>query len=411
MTMRQAKSPGMAALALLAVVILAAGALGAPAAIAEDDKPQFEVYGFAQVDYIQDFDRVNPAWTDTLRPSKIPTIEGLYGADGQAIISARQSRLGALANFPTSNGAVFTKIEFDFFGVGGDEGQTTIRLRHAYGQWKQWLGGQTNSLFMDGSIFPNVVDYWGPCGMVFLRTPQIRWTPVSGDTSFAIAIEKPSNDIDPGQIREFDPALAEDITASQRVPDLTAQFRMQDGWGHIQFAGILRQISFDTPDTPNNEPKDSKLGWGLDVTSGIKVGAKDQVLLGVVYGEGIATYMNDGGMDLAPEGPSVPEAEAKAVPLLGISAYFDHYWSERLSTSFGYSRTQVDNTNLQESAAFNTGQYASANMIYYPTKNVFIGFEGLWGERQDNGGATGDDVRVQVSFHFNFSSKDIFKKD
>jgi hypothetical protein len=29
---------------------------------------------------------------------------------------------------------------------------------------------------MDGDIFPNVVDYWGPAGMVFVRTPQIRLT-------------------------------------------------------------------------------------------------------------------------------------------------------------------------------------------------------------------------------------------
>ena len=55
---------------------------------------------------------------------------------------------------------------------------------------------------MDIDVFPNTIDYWGPSGMVFLRNPQIRWTPVSGSNSFAVAIEKPGNDIDPGQIRE-----------------------------------------------------------------------------------------------------------------------------------------------------------------------------------------------------------------
>ena len=34
------------------------------------------------------------------------------------------------------------------FGVGPDAGQTTIRLRHAYGQWRQIGAGQTNSQFM-----------------------------------------------------------------------------------------------------------------------------------------------------------------------------------------------------------------------------------------------------------------------
>jgi hypothetical protein len=388
-------------------MLLAAAILGTPAVVAEDEQGYFEVYGFAQLDYIQDFDRVDPLWTDTLRPSKIPTIEGYWGADGQAILSVRQSRLGVQANVPTSNGAVYTKFEFDMFGTGGDAGKTTIRLRHAYGQWKQLLAGQTNSLFMDGSIFPNIIDYWGPAGMVFLRNPQIRWTPISGANSFAIAIEKPSNDIDDSAVRELDPALADDIQPSQRIPDFTAQYRRQREWGHIQVAGILRQVSFDTANTANNEPKDSQLGWGIDLTSGIKVAKKDQVLVGVVYGHGISSYMNDGGTDLAPGG-TLANPEATAVPLFGVSAYYDRYWSDRFSSSFGYSQTHVDNTTLQTPEAFKSGQYASANFLYYPTTNIFIGLEGLWGERKDNGGATGIDRRTQISFHYNFSSKHFF---
>ena len=395
---------------LVAGTVILVSVLGVPAARAEDDKPHVEVYGFVQADYIQDFKRVNPAWTDTLRPSKIPTTEGLYGADGQAIISARQSRLGVLMNLPTSNKAVFTKFEFDMFGVGGDEGQTTIRLRHAYGEWGAWLAGQTNTLFMDAGIFPNVIDYWGPAGMVFIRNPQIRWTPISGDTSFAIAIEKPSNDIDVGRLTDLDPTLGA-ISGSQTLPDLTAQYRMQQGWGHFQVAGVLRQISYDTPNAVENEPKGSELGWGIDATTGIKVGEKDKLLLGLVYGDGIASYMNDGGMDLAPDGTSIATAKAKAVPLTGISAYFDHVWNERLSSSFGYSQTSVDNTGLQGASAFKSGQYASANLICYPTKNVFVGVEGLWGKREDFAGATGDDIRMQISFHYSFSTKDVFKKN
>jgi len=407
MTVGRHDSRVRAGWAVGAAMVLAAATLGMPVASAADDQGYFEVYGFAQLDYIQDFDRVSPFWTDTLRPSKIPTVEGADGANGQAILSVRQSRLGVQANFPTSNGAVYTKFEFDMFGTGGDEGKTTIRLRHAYGQWKQLLAGQTNSLFMDGSIFPNVIDYWGPAGMVFLRTPQIRWTPFTGANSFAIAIEKPSNDIDSGVVRVIDPALAEDIQASQRIPDFTAQYRRERDWGHLQIAGILRQVSFDTLGTTNNEPKDSQLGWGIDVTSGIKVAKKDQVLVGVVYGHGIASYMNDGGTDLAPGG-TLASPNATAVPLFGISAYYDRYWSDRFSSSFGYSQTHVDNTSGQLGDAFKSGQYASANFLYYPTTNMFIGLEGLWGERKDNGGATGIDRRTQISFHYNFSGKHIF---
>src|SRR3954465_12502484 len=104
-----------------ALMVLSTGAF------AQDSAKKFEVYGFAQLDYIQDFNRVNPAWDATLRPSRIPTTEGTYGSDGQAVLSARQSRLGVQATLPTDAGDVYTKFEFDLFGVGKDEGQTTIR--------------------------------------------------------------------------------------------------------------------------------------------------------------------------------------------------------------------------------------------------------------------------------------------
>ena len=398
--------------ASVAAVILIAAALAPAGLLAQGETtPKVEVYGFVQADYIQDFNRVDPAWNDTLRPSKIPTTDGQFGEDGQASLSAKQSRLGVMMNLPTSNMPVFTKFEFDMFGVGVDAGQTTIRLRHAYGQWGKWLGGQTNTLFMDASIFPNVIDYWGPAGMVFLRNPQIRYTiHKKGDTTFDVAIEKPSNDVDGGTLRQIDPALA-GVTGTQKVPDLTGQYRSGQKWGHFQVAGILRKVAFETPGTPGSNPHGSETGWGVDGTAGIKIGKKkDQVLAGVVYGHGIASYMNDGGVDLAPQG-TLASPSAKAVPLLGISAYYDHYWSDKYSSSFGVSETQVDNTSLQATDAFHHGRYASANLLYYPTKNVFYGGELLWGQRKDNGGATGDDTRIQFSFHYSFSTKDIFKKN
>ncbi|HEU4624522.1 MAG TPA: DcaP family trimeric outer membrane transporter [Steroidobacteraceae bacterium] len=390
----------------LSISLPALGALvlTAPTHAADPEK-SFEVYGFAQVDYIQDFKRVDPAWEDTLRPSKIPTTEGQFGSDGQASVSAKQSRLGVQGTLPVEGSELYAKFEFDLFGVGVDAGQFTIRPRHIYGQWRQFLGGQTNSLFMDIDLFPNVVDYWGPAGMVFLRTPQIRWTPISGDTSFAVAIEKPGNDIDPGQVRILDPGLGANIRNDEKAPDITAQLRFSGDWGHVLLGAIARRIGFDTLGTPNNEPKNHRTGWGADLGSSFNLRQKDKIILGVVYGEGIASYMNDGGVDLAPDDVN-GAIKPKAVPLLGVIAYYDLYWSEKFSSSFGYSRTQVENTTLQTPDAFFKGEYASVNLLYYPGEKMLIGVEGLWGRRTDNNGATGDDYRVQVSFKYSFSSKD-----
>jgi hypothetical protein len=402
----------------------AAAALGvgaAGAARAQDDGPSFEVYGFAQVDYIQDFDRVDPDWEATLRPSKIPTMDGQFGDDGQSILSARQSRFGVQASVPVGGKPLYAKFEFDLYGVGDDAGQTTFRLRHAYGSWGPILAGQTNSVFMDGDTFPNTIDYWGPNGMVFLRNPQIRLTYKTGAASFAVAIEKPGNDIDPGNIRVVAPELGANIRASEKLPDLTASARYTGGWGHIQLAGILRKVGYDTFGTPNNEPKNSKMGWGLNLSGNLKTWNKDVLHLAVVYGEGIASYMNDGGTDLGPKlrpavsqpivgaPPPAGSLRGDVVPLLGLMAYYDHYWSDHFSSSLGWSMVDVDNTSFQSGDAFNSAQYASANLLWTPDPRILMGAELLWGNRKDFNGHRGDDTRVQVTVKYSFSSKDFLK--
>ena len=380
-----------------------------------------EVYGFLQLDAIQDFDRVHPDWDATLRPSRIPTVEGQYGSDGQFVASVRQSRLGVRTNGEIAGKPYEARFEFDLYGTGVDAGQTTMRVRHMYGRWGPILAGQTNSLFMDGDIFPNVVDYWGPAGMVFVRNPQIRITPYDRDgLKFAVALEHPSDDIDPGSIRLVSPEVADGLRPNEELPDLTAQVRYAGDWGHIQLAGVARKIGYDTVGTVDNEPQGSEFGWGLDLTGSAKFGLAT-FRGGLVYGEGIASYMNDGGMDLAPAaalGPVPPIfppppisgtlISAEAVPLLGVSAYVDLQWSPQFTSSVGYSFTEVDNTNFQDPTAFHKGEYASANLLYQPDPHFLGGLELLWGQRTDNDGAQGDDIRLQSTFKFTFSSKDVW---
>jgi hypothetical protein len=387
--------------AVLAVLMLMVSAV--------QSRADYNVYGFAQLDYIQDFNRVDPAWQATLRPSKIPTTKGLFGSDGQAIVSARQSRLGVEGTIPTDQGDIYAKFEFDLFGVGPSAGEFTMRVRHVYGQFGHVLAGQTNSLFMDVDIFPDIIDYWGPGGMVFLRNPQLRYSLGSDENlKFAVAIEEPLNNIDTGRLTELDFRFT-GTQPDEKLPDLTMQVRQAMGKNHVQLAGIVRRVGYDTPDTPDNKPNGFATGWGLDLTSVLKVRPSDALKLGVVYGAGIANYMNDGGTDLAPDGPSLATVSAKAVPLLGISAYYDIGWSEKYTSTIGYSVTQVDNTSFQTGGAFHKGEYASTNFIIRPAKDMFYGIEYLWGKRTDNNDSSGTDQRVQVSFHYNFASNQNFK--
>ncbi|HUK37042.1 MAG TPA: DcaP family trimeric outer membrane transporter [Vicinamibacterales bacterium] len=170
----------------------------------KNDEATLTIYGFGQADAIADFKTNNPDWYDVNRPSKLPSFDGEFGQNGHFYLSPRQSRFGAKATIPTSSGDdIKVVFEFDMFGVGTDAGQTTIRLRHAYGQWKQIGAGQTNSQFMDVDVFPNVLDYWGPNGMLFFRNTQVFWEFYKeGDSNATVAIENPGASGDAGLLSD-----------------------------------------------------------------------------------------------------------------------------------------------------------------------------------------------------------------
>jgi len=388
-------------IAILRAALVLAALMPTATRAAETSKPSFEVYGFAMVDYIQDFKRMPTDWDATLRPTRIPVGASL-GTDGQAIFSVRQSRLGVRGSVPVGDYDLRGRVEFDFFGRGTGQpdaaGQNTIRLRRAYGEWGPILGGLTDSLFMDDDYWPNIIDYWGPCGMVFFRNVQIRFTPFSGEHSLAIAIERPGSDLQ--NYAEVLPDLASD----NKLPDLTARYRWAPKWGYLQLSGIIRRLGYQTGGNSN-----SVFGWGLNASSTVRVlPNRLHLLLAVMGGAGVENYMNDATPDVA-AGGTLTSPRGEAVPLLGVSAYVDIYWSALLTSAVGYSTTRIENTSLQPTNAFSTGQYASVNLLVHPFTNFLVGPEFLWGQRKNNDGATGNDYRLQTSIKYAFSSRDIWK--
>ena len=126
----------------------------------------------------------------------------------------------------------------------------------------------------------------------------------------------------------------------------------------------------------------------------------------VVYGEGVQNYMNDAPVDVGirrtPVNPVTP-IEGTALPLLGLVAFLDLNWNENWTSTVGYSMLDIDNSDGQSANAFKKGQYALANLLYYPTPSVFLGPEIQWGKRENfRDGFTSDDFRIQFSAKYNF---------
>jgi hypothetical protein len=368
-------------------------------------KPRMDIYGFAMLDMGYQTKQNHPDWYDVLRPTKLPAYKNEYGADGHFFAGVRQSRLGVKGFIPTDVGEIKTIFEFELFGTGVDAGQTTFRLRHAWGELGQIGAGQTWSPFMDIDVFPNSVEYWGPNGMVFFRNVQLRWTPWSkGDSRVAIAIERPGASADQGIYAGR--IELQDVKARFPLPDLSAHFRKAGDWGHFQLAGIVRKMKWDDMHNDAYDLSGSATGWGVNLSSNLKLAKKHVARLSVAYGEGVQNYWNDAPVDIGIKNnfsnPRTPIV-GKALPILGVVAFLDLNWSAKWTSTVGYSLVDIENSDGQAPNAFKKGQYALANILYYPTPNVFLGPEIQWGKRENyRDGFTSDDFRIQFSAKYNF---------
>jgi hypothetical protein len=366
---------------------------------ADAEKAKAEIYGQVMFDAIYDAKRMHPAWQATLRPSQIPVTcpaDPGCGKDGSFLLSVRQSSLGLRAAIPTPLGLVKTDLAFDLFGT---DGGTNIHWLRAWAELGGWGVGQTDSNFMNIDAFPNVIDYWGPAGMVFLRNPQLRYTgrPAEG-LAWAVSLEAPNSVIDTGKLSQVDPALGTGVTPHNRLPDLVGSLRLERDWGHVKAAAILREVGFQTSTTASGNPSNAKTGYGLNVSGTLKLFDPGTLSWGVAGGKAIASYMNDGGTDLAPDA----SLRAQAVSSLGWFVYYGHAWDARLTSAIGYSQHRQDNTAGQAGSALHAGSYASANLLYALTKNVLLGGELLWGRRENKDGSSAIDSRFQFSTKVSF---------
>ncbi len=365
-------------------------------------RPTLEIYGQLITDVIHDFDQNDPFWFDVMRPSKLPAFTDEFGKNGRQHFSARSTTFGVKPVWPTSRGEIRGVFEFDLFGPGGRPG---FDLALAYAELGKFGAGQFYSPFMDIDVFPNILDYWGPVALVYYRNIQVRYMPVQGESRVTLAFERPGASGDRG---DFDDRVElQNVVGRFPWPDFSAEGRLARQWGYIELAGILRGIYWD--DLLRDDAFDlagSALGWGLSLSSNIKAAKSDVLKLQVTYGEAIQSYLDapaEIGIELNPGNPLRPLIGV-ALPAFGFVAFYDRSWSERLTSSLGYSRLRIVNSDGQSTAAYRIGQYAIVNLLYYPVEQAMVGAEVQWGRRENAFDGFGvNDVRLLLSARYAFS--------
>lgn len=360
--------------------------------------------GYAKLDIIHD---IGPPQGDFLRFFSIP-LDGTIAArrQGSTRIDARQSRLNIETRTPTGFGTVKTFIEGDFFGTGGDEfasNSTTLRLRHAFGDLGPVLAGQTWSNFMDVESLPEVVDFNGPAGQIFIRQGQLRYTyTLATATRVSAAVENPQGDFSGPGTTGNPPAGGADAAgvannSLNQYPDFTLRFATDQPWGHLAIAGLARQIQANVLATGRHA---DDFGYGLSLGGTINTFGRDRILYQINGGTGIGRYLQDGiGSGAAFNGTSLLNSQSA----LGAFAGYQHWWSETIRSTVVYGYDRFDNnTRIVGLTNNRTIDSLHANAFWSPIKSTNIGLEYVYGRRVTDAGQHGEANRLQAGFQYNF---------
>lgn len=349
--------------------------------------------GFVKLDTMYD---TGPIGTrDWFVPATIPTTAPDNQRGPQFGMTARATRLNFEFRRSTELGLVKIFLENDFFGddaANFKQGPYGFRLRHAYGQVGRWTAGRTFTNFMDIDSWPDTLEFYGPNAATFLFNAQVRYTqPLGEGLSLAGAVETPRTDISCNGTPTCGPR--------ERFPDLTAKLRWEQGWGHLQLSGIVRQLAWDSGVTGAG----SDTGTGAQFSGSWKTGiGRDYVVWSALAGRGIQRYINDPGYFGGNDGVLGPQGQFDNLGVMAGFAGYTHFWDERFRSTLSAGLVNAGSSPFQAATAFDRSGYYTANLIWNVFGSLNVGTEVVYGTNRARDGSKGDVVRLMLSAQYNF---------
>lgn len=347
-----------------------------------------KVGGYAKVDFIYDTKPISSF--DYFVTSAIPTSGPDTQRGSQFTVHAKQTRMNVDLRRDTEAGPARLYFEGDWFGnasFGFDPGSYQLRLRHAFGQLKNFAAGYSFSAFMDNDALPDTLDFEGPGAAPFLLLAQARYTWKAGpNTNFSLSAEAPSAEV-----------TAPIGSGKSTFPDLTLRARYEADQGHVQLAGLWRRLNWRS----GTGISDSTDGYGLNLAGSLKTIGDDYLVAGAVWGKGIARYVSDiaaSGLDAAVDA----SGNLQALEEYGGYAGYTHYWTPKLRSTGVIGYLGMSNKSFQSPTSFKQSEYYSANLIWNPYGSLNVGAELLYGNNKTFDGNSANDTRIQMSVQYDF---------
>lgn len=295
--------------------------------------------------------------------------------------TAKTTRFGLDFTAPVGgDDKVGGKIEVDFNGSG-----ETIRLRHGYLTFNNWLFGQTTSNFLS-SHAPEMIDFNTNVGGGTTRTPQVRYNyKLAPDTQLFVSAEE----------GDSKGTVATDPT--YRIPNLTAKLTQgfAAGKGNASARALVENYKSKAAD-------DTETAWG--VAAGASYAVTDQLKLNgdVSYTEGNSNYLYGSNSAY-----SVVDGNIEQNKFTAVQVGATYKFNEKLRSTLAYGALFADDGSAYAKDASNSNaneeaQQAWINFIYAPVKPVELGLEYVNGKRKNFAGESYNDDRVGLMAKYSF---------
>lgn len=291
------------------------------------------------------------------------------------------TRIGLDFKAPVQGADVGGKIEVDFRGSN-----ESVRIRHAYLTYNNWLVGQTTSSFLSGETTPEMLDFGSPLGIGTERTPMVRYSDkINANTQYLVGLEKGHSD--------------------NRLPVATAKVahKFAEGKGTVTGRALLQEVRARTTDNvTENSPAfdDTAFGWGL--AAGLNYKATEALTLNADYShvkgdDKFILYTNKNPRYTVDADNDLELNEFNAFTL-GATYKFN----PKLRSTLGYGAIFFDVNNKNSNSENDNLQQGWLNVMYNPVKPITFGAEYVYGEREVANGAKGKDNRIGVMAKYDF---------
>lgn len=283
------------------------------------------------------------------------------------------TRIGLDFKTPAQDADIGGKIEMDFRG-GADK--DTVRLRHVYMTYNNWLIGQTTSSFLSTETAPEMLDFNTALGGGTTRTSMLRYNKkINSNTQYFIGIEKGHDD--------------------NRLPMATIKLshKFADGDGLVTARSLLQEVRLrDINDT-------TELGWGAAL--GLRYKLTPSLQLSTNYSH----VSGDNKILLASSTNQRYIQQGSGINLIDFDAFqigATYHLNEKLRSSVGFGTLVYDDEDPITKNANKKLQQGWVNMMYKPYKALTFGAEYVYGERNTVNGLEGEDSRIGMMAKYDF---------